>query len=92
MHDFLPLYDRETWWKTGVKFDADGREVSYDLVKGFQFLADQSAVSPDSRVTVANIPAVSGAARMRDADQITSWAFQVGVRDTCIVDFPIAKR
>ena len=71
------FYDRETWWKTRVEFDAAGREVSYDLVKGFEHLAHLSAVSPDHMVTVPNIPFFSGAARMKDADELTLWAFQV---------------
>jgi hypothetical protein len=71
---------RETWWKTHVEFDNDGREVSYDLVKGFQLLSSKpsssESSSPDLMVTVPNIPFFSGAARMKDADDVTKWAFQ----------------
>ncbi len=85
------LLARETWWKTHVEFDKDGREVSYDLVKGFQLLSSKSSSaassessstasskssSPDLIVTVPNIPFFSGAARMKDADDVTKWAFQ----------------
>jgi hypothetical protein len=82
------LLARETWWKTHVEFDNDGREVSYDLVKGFQLLSSKSSSqasskssssessSPDLMVTVPNIPFFSGAARMKDADDVTKWAFQ----------------
>jgi hypothetical protein len=76
-----------------VEFDNDGREVSYDLVKGFQLLSSKSSSasssesssseasssessSPDLMVTVPNIPFFSGAARMKDADDVTKWAFQ----------------